>query len=82
MIKYFFCFVFVLTKLFADAQLATPGGQAPYKNKNLSPEARAKDLLSRMNLDEKVMQTQCLWIQKSRILNDRGILMKSRQKKI
>lgn len=24
-----------------------------YKNKNLSPEARAKDLVSRMNLDEK-----------------------------
>lgn len=46
--------------------------QPAYKNKNLSPEARAKDLLGRMNLDEKVMQTQCLWIQKSRILNANG----------
>jgi beta-glucosidase len=46
--------------------------QAPYKNKNLSPEVRAKDLLGRMTLDEKVMQTQCLWIQKSLILNDDG----------
>ena len=33
---------------------------------------RAKDLVSRMTLDEKVMQTQCLWIQKSRILNEQG----------
>ncbi len=47
-------------------------GQPPYKNKTLSPEARAKDLLGRMTLDEKVMQTQCLWIQKSRILNEKG----------
>jgi beta-glucosidase len=47
--------------------------QAPaYKNKNLSPEARAKNLVSLMTLDEKIMQTQCLWIQKSRILNDQG----------
>lgn len=46
--------------------------QPPYKNKNLSPEARAKDLLGRMTLDEKIMQTQCLWIQKSRILNVQG----------
>jgi beta-glucosidase len=46
--------------------------QPAYKNKNLLPEARAKDLLKRMNLDEKVMQTQCLWIKKSLILNDAG----------
>src|SRR5579862_9797869 len=43
-----------------------------YKNKNLSPEARARDLLARMTLDEKAMQAQCLWIQKSQILNDSG----------
>jgi beta-glucosidase len=50
-----------------------PFSQQPaYKNKNLSPEARAKDLLARMNLDEKVMQTQCLWIRKSTILNNNG----------
>ena len=53
-------------------QLAAFSQQPAYKNKNLSPEARAKDLLSRMNLDEKVMQTQCLWIQKSTILNSNG----------
>lgn len=33
----------------------------PYKNKNLAPEARTKDLLSRMTLDEKLMQLQCIW---------------------
>ena len=43
-----------------------------YKNRNLSPELRANDLLKRMTLDEKVMQTQCLWIQKSLILDDTG----------
>src|SRR5206468_5009265 len=52
--------------------LSTIAQQPAYKNKNLSPEVRAKDLLGRMNLDEKVMQTQCLWIQKSRILSDNG----------
>ena len=46
--------------------------QLPYKNRNLSPELRARDLLSRMTLDEKVMQTQCLWSQKSGILNAAG----------
>lgn len=59
-------FVFLLRGLFADAQ------QPVYKNKTLSPEVRAKDLLGRMNVDEKVMQTQCLWIQKSLILNNNG----------
>ena len=46
--------------------------QLPYRNRNLSPELRARDLLSRMTLDEKVMQTQCLWTQKSGILNAAG----------
>lgn len=51
---------------------ATHAQQPAYKNKNLSPEQRAKNLLSLMTVDEKVMQTQCLWIQKSRILNATG----------
>ncbi|HSU29403.1 MAG TPA: glycoside hydrolase family 3 N-terminal domain-containing protein [Chitinophagaceae bacterium] len=53
----------------------------PYKNRNLSPEARAKDLLTRMTLDEKLMQTQCLWIQKSRILNNQGDFDEARAEK-
>jgi beta-glucosidase len=40
--------------------------QPAYKNRSLSPETRAKDLLARMTLDEKLMQMQCLWIQKSK----------------
>lgn len=51
---------------------ATHAQQPAYKNKNLSPEQRAKNLLSLMTVDEKIMQTQCLWIQKSRILNAAG----------
>src|SRR5437762_5035763 len=52
--------------------LAAHAQQPAYRNRSLSPEARAKDLLTRMTLDEKVMQTQCLWIQKSRILDSNG----------
>jgi beta-glucosidase len=53
-----------------------------YKNKNLSPELRAKDLLSRMSLDEKCMQTQCLWIQKSTILNSNGEFDEAKAEKV
>lgn len=49
------------------------GQQLPaYKDAHLSPEARAKDLLARMTLQEKVMQTQCLWGQKAQILDAQG----------
>lgn len=34
----------------------------PYKDKNLAPELRAKDLLQRMTLDEKVAQMECSWL--------------------
>jgi beta-glucosidase len=54
-----------LVGLLANAQ------QPAYKNKNLSPETRAKDLIAKMTLDEKVMQTQCFWGQKSLLLNDK-----------
>ncbi len=64
--KIFFLFVVCALHLVSFAQ------QPAYKNKNLSPQVRAEDLLKRMNLDEKVIQTQCLWIQKSRILDDHG----------
>lgn len=61
------CF-FISISLAAQPVATTPA----YKNKSLTPEQRAADLLRRMTLDEKIMQTQCLWIQKSRILNDNG----------
>ena len=46
--------------------------QPLFKNRSLSPEVRARDLLSRMTLDEKVMQMQCYWGLKSKLLNDNG----------
>lgn len=46
--------------------------QPAYKNSKLSPEVRARDLVTRMTLDEKIMQTQCLWIQKGKILDANG----------
>ena len=33
-------------------------GNAPYQDPNLSPEKRAADLVSRMTLEEKVLQMQ------------------------
>lgn len=47
--------------------------QAPYKNKNLSPDARAKDLVVRMTTDEKLMQLQCYWAQKSTVIDNNGV---------
>ena len=67
MLKYYVCIAGMLSFQFSHAQ-PSPA----YKNKALSPEARSIDLLGRMTLDEKLMQTQCLWIQKSRILNSSG----------
>ena len=57
---------------FLLAMQAVHAQQPAYKNKNLSPEARAKDLLQRMNVDEKLMQTQCFWGQKSSIFDANG----------
>jgi beta-glucosidase len=44
----------------------------PYKNAKLPVEERVKDLLSRMTLEEKLAQTQCIWQQKKNILDDHG----------
>ncbi len=63
---------FLIFLFFYGLQFVAFSQQPAYKNKNLSPDIRAKDLLKRMTLDEKVMQTQCLWTQKSLILNDQG----------
>jgi len=38
--------------------LAQPPADAPYRNPNLPPEQRAADLVSRMTLEEKVLQMQ------------------------
>lgn len=64
--KYFLFFIACALYFITVAQ------QPSYKNKNFSPEARVKDLLGRMTLDEKVMQTNCLWIQKFTVLDNSG----------
>ncbi|MEO5818065.1 MAG: glycoside hydrolase family 3 N-terminal domain-containing protein [Gemmatimonadaceae bacterium] len=42
----------------------------PYKNKELSAEARVADLLARMTLEEKAAQMMCVWQQKAEPLVD------------
>jgi beta-glucosidase len=45
----------------------------PYKNASLSPDRRVKDLLSRMNLEEKAAQMICIWREKvSTLVDDNG----------
>ncbi|MGZ8538739.1 MAG: glycoside hydrolase family 3 N-terminal domain-containing protein, partial [Flavisolibacter sp.] len=64
----FYIIVFALVQsFFVHAQ------QQVYKNKNLSPDARAKDLIGRMTIDEKLMQLQCFWAQKSMVIDKDGV---------
>ena len=45
----------------------------PYKNASLSPDRRVRDLLSRMNLEEKAAQMVCIWREKiSTLVDDHG----------
>ena len=74
--------IFLLLLAACSLQVIAFPQQPAYKNRNLSPDARARDLLSRMNLDEKVMQTQCLWIQKSSILNNNGDFDETKAEKV
>ena len=46
--------------------------KAAYRNKNLTPEKRTADLLSRMTLEEKIAQMICIWAQKKIYLFDAG----------
>lgn len=41
--------------------ITASAGKMPYKDSRLTPQERAKDLLGRMTLDEKIMQLQCVW---------------------
>jgi beta-glucosidase len=49
-----------------------PGDLPLYKQASADMASRVEDLLSRMTLEEKVAQTQCLWIGKNRVQNDSG----------
>jgi len=46
---------------------------APYRDPTLPVEARVKDLLSRMTLEEKVAQMVALWFKKSEIIADGSV---------
>ena len=43
-----------------------------YKNPNLKPEERAKDLLGRMTIDEKIAQLGCIWGDNKRVMFTNG----------
>lgn len=62
--------IFVVFFITTCLQLVSYAQPPVYKSKKLSPEIRAKDLLSRMTLDEKLMQLQCIWGQKSSIMTN------------
>jgi beta-glucosidase len=47
-----------------------PGSDLPFKNPDLSPGERVKDLLSRMTLEEKAAQMICVWNEKNDTLVD------------
>jgi beta-glucosidase len=51
-------FLLVLLLLISSALFGQEPGKAPYLNPDLSPERRAADLVSRMTLEEKVLQMQ------------------------
>ena len=55
--------------------------QPAYKNKSLSPEVRTKDLLSKMTLDEKIMQLQCIWAQKADVFTN-GVFDETKASKV
>jgi len=65
--------------LLATTALALPAGAlaAPaamtYRDPKAPIEARVRDLLSRMTLEEKVQQLRCMWLGKSAILDKDGV---------
>lgn len=48
----------LIVTIAAMLQLVAASAQEPYKDPSLSPDERAKDLLSRMTLEEKIIQMQ------------------------
>jgi beta-glucosidase len=51
----------------------TTTAQIPaYKNKNLSPQQRAADLINRMTVDEKLAQMLCVWGGKNQFIDSNG----------
>ena len=61
----FFAGLNVLSLTLGFAQTPKP----VYKIATMPIEVRVQDLLSRMTLEEKVAQTQCIWNQKKKMLD-------------
>lgn len=61
-------FTFLIIGVIACSQ--EKSDKPAYKNSELSAEERAKDLLSRMTLQEKVAQMHCVWNDKATLLLD------------
>lgn len=61
---------------------AQPTKLLPYKNPQLSPEKRAKDLLARMNLAEKVSQLMSVWDGSPDRFNDEFLADPARVQKV
>ncbi len=51
-------------------EIAHQGEKPAYKNSTLEIDERAKDLLSRMTIEEKVTQMQCIWESKTETILD------------
>lgn len=55
---------------------------AMYKNASLPPDVRARDLISKMTLDEKIMQLQAFWSHKARIFDANGDFDETKAKEV
>jgi beta-glucosidase len=63
-----FKLLFISTLL--HQSMAAQTARPIYKNASLPINVRVEDLLSRMTLEEKVAQTQCIWNKKKKMLDD------------
>ncbi|MFN3405465.1 MAG: glycoside hydrolase family 3 N-terminal domain-containing protein [Cytophagaceae bacterium] len=64
--------LYLLLVLILSSACRRENNKEVYKDASAPIENRVQDLLSRMSLEEKVAQTQCIWQQKSMILDDSG----------
>src|SRR5688572_15335235 len=62
--------VLTLTVLLVSCSKTEQSDSPAYKNASLSPEERAKDLLGRMTVQEKIAQMYCVWNTKYELILD------------
>jgi beta-glucosidase len=59
-----FAILFIFNASIFNSGTASAETQMPYQNAQLSIDARVKDLLARMTLEEKAAQMMCFWMEK------------------